>query len=126
MAETSINNPAGDAGRELTADVVALALSLPIVAQGGLPSVVVPFVFAVTLLLVTLFLFPLRDVPFVAQHATRGLSAFRTLVLFVGFANVFLGSYPAVDPFTFRWILAVATLASATMIVTIDIRRFLA
>lgn len=104
-------------------DVAALSLTLPVVAHEAFTLVVLPFVFAASLTLVVLFLTPFRDIPFIAQHATRGLTALRTLILLLAVVNILLEGYTVIEALSFRWIATtvIAVLALATM--TIDLRR---
>ncbi len=123
MTRSNWSDPSGDFGRQLTMDVATLSLALPVVAREAFATVVLPFVFAACLTLLVLFMTPFRDVPFVAQHATHGLSMIRTVALLVAIANLFLTGYASVASLSLRWAATtlIAVIGLATLM--IDLRR---
>lgn len=123
MARSSFIDPTSDFGRQLTADVAVLALTLPAAARDMFYQIILPFIFSASLLLVILFFIPFRDVPFVAQHATRGLNALRTILIVLAAVNFLLDGYTRIDPLTIRWFLSAFVAVTGLAVLTIDLRR---
>lgn len=110
-------------GRQLTADVAVLALTMPVVTRDALPQLVLPFVFVIALALVVLFATPFRDVPFIAQHATAELASFRFLILLIAAANILFPGYATIELLTGRWLIATGCAVLGVAVLTIDLRR---
>lgn len=123
MAHSSFADSTSDLGRQLTVDVAVLSLTLPMVAGDAFYQVVLPFVFTASVALVVLFAVPIRDVPFVAQHATHGLSTLRAAMLTFAVGNLFVTGYPASDFLSLRWTLAAAAAVLTLGVLAIDLRR---
>lgn len=123
MPHSSFTDPTTDLGRQLTTDVATLALSLPVIARNAFSVVVLPFVFSASLALIVLFLTPLRDVPFVAQHATHGLSALRLGVAGYAIVNLLLPGYAGVDYLSLRWTITLVAAVLGVVVLSIDLRR---
>ncbi|MBI4426591.1 MAG: hypothetical protein HY567_03350 [Candidatus Kerfeldbacteria bacterium] len=123
MARSSFVDPRSDLGRQLTADVAVLALTLPVVARDAFYQVVLPFVFSASVALVVLFAVPMRDVPFVAQHATQGLSTLRLAIAVFAIGNLFVVGYLDTEFLSWRWIACAAAAVVALGVLAIDLRR---
>ncbi len=123
MARSSFIDSSSDFGRQLTADVAVLALALPVAAREMFYQIVLPFIFSASLLLVVLFFMPFRDVPFVAQHATYGLNALRTVLVVLAALNLLLDGYTRIDPLTIRWFVSAFVAVTGLAVLTIDLRR---
>jgi hypothetical protein len=116
-------DPSSDLGRQLTADVAVLALTLPVVAREAFYQVVLPFVFSASVALVVLFAVPLRDVPFVAQHAIHGLSTVRLVIIAFAIGNLFVIGYLETEFLSWRWIACAAAAVAGLGVLMIDLRR---
>lgn len=112
-----------DLGRQLTIDVGSLALTLPVVAREAFVPVVLPFVFVASITLVVLFATPFRDVPFIAQHAVTSLTALRSILLLIAFANLAIPGYTDIPALSGRWIISTGIAVMALAILAIDLRR---
>lgn len=123
MAHSSFTDSTSDLGRQLTADVAVLSLTLPMVARDAFYQVVLPFVFTASVALVVLFAVPIRDVPFVAQHATHGLTIMRLAMITFAVGNLFIVGYPETDLLSLRWVLAALAAVLTLAVLTIDLRR---
>lgn len=123
MAHSSFTDSTSDLGRQLTVDVAVLSLTLPMVAREAFYQVVLPFVFTASVALVVLFAVPIRDVPFVAQHATHGLTIVRLAMITFAVGNLFIVGYPEADLLSLRWVLAALTAVLTLAVLTIDLRR---
>lgn len=110
-------------GRELTADVGTLALTMPVTASGAFLQVVLPFVFVAALALVVLFATPFRDVPFIGEHATAELAGLRWTLLAAAFLNFAWPGYTEIDAFEGRWLVATGIAVLSAAVVSIDVRR---
>ncbi len=123
MEQPRITESGTDLGRQLTADVAGLALSLPIIARDVFAVVVLPFVYAASLILVVLFLTPFHAMPFVASAGTHSLDTVRSLGLLIAGLVFILSLVTPIAPLSFRWYLMLLVALIALMTLTIDLRR---
>ncbi|MFH0829087.1 MAG: hypothetical protein V1907_02815 [Candidatus Kerfeldbacteria bacterium] len=125
MGRSSITDSTSDIGRQLTLDVLVLALTLPAIAQGTFSGIVVPFVYCVSLIFFALFFIPFRRTSYVIERYTRNLGGLRTLVITVAFINVIIPGFQSIELFGFRWIVMMVTALLAVMAIAVDARRLL-
>ncbi|MBI4092889.1 MAG: hypothetical protein HY420_03110 [Candidatus Kerfeldbacteria bacterium] len=123
MAHPKYTNPSSDLGRNLTIDVGALALALPVVAREVFPFVIMPFVLAASVMLVVLFLTPFRDVVFFTSQSSHMLNTLRSLLLLVAITSTMLSGFRPVSPLSILWIIMTFVSVVVLAILTIDLRR---
>lgn len=125
MGRSSITDSTSDIGRQLTLDVLALALTLPAIAQGSFSGIVVPFVYSVSLIFFALFFIPFRRTMYAIDRYTRDLGGLRLFVITAAFINVIVPGFQSIDLFGFRWIIMMAVALLAVMVIAVDARRLL-
>jgi len=125
MGRSSITDSTSDIGRQLTLDILALALVLPAIAQGTFSGIVVPFVYCVSLIFFALFFIPFRRTSFVIDRYARDLGGLRALVIAAAFINVIIPGFQSIELLGLRWILMMVVALLAVMVIAVDARRLL-
>lgn len=123
MGHSYLNDPSSDIGRQLTLDVLALALTLPAIAQGSYADAVVPFAIAAAVIFVSMFLIPFKHTAYVSEHYARDISGLRYLVAGVALANLVIPGFRTVEFMSGRWVIMIVTAVLALVVVAIDTRR---
>lgn len=123
MAHSYLNDPSSNIGRQLTLDVLALALTLPAIAQGSFSDVIVPFAIAAAAIFVAMFLIPFKHTAYVSERYARDLSGLRYLVTGVALGNLVIPGFGTIEFMSGRWIIMIITATLALIVVAVDSRR---
>jgi len=114
-----------DVGRQLTIDVAAMALALPVVAREVFSTVVVPFVYGALLIFVVLFMIPFRNNWIASKDNAPGLAGLRTMLIAVAVANIFIPGFRTVEVMSIRWVIMLFVAVLSLLVLAVDVRRAL-